>query len=88
MPTPPLASLSPSDENSPFQLHTPALQSIHQLPRRLQAFSHQSCLLPDNREGILEEDLLIFHGFARISDRRESRTGVKFCPNTVVYQGR
>ncbi len=38
----------------------PALQGIHKLPRRIQAFAHESSLLAHGEEGILEEAGLVF----------------------------
>ena len=46
---------------SPLKVdHIPMLQRIHQLPRRLQTFPHQMCLLPDDIEGFIKQPGLIF----------------------------
>lgn len=42
-------------------MNIPALQSIHKLPGRFQAFAHEMRLLPYHRESIFKQPSLIFH---------------------------
>ena len=68
----------------------PALEGIHQLPRRVQAFAHEGGLLAHGKEGILEQAGLVFRldrGSHCRADQRPPESSLEFSSKAELEEG-
>lgn len=67
----------------------PAFQSIHELPRRFQAFAHKMRLLLNHCDGIVQQSRLIFHswrtGHGEVRFRMRAQRPVKLKQLSLTF---